>query len=367
MKIELECTDPEKVKAENKKIEKISQFMQSAVEVVFPGAVLLVVKQGKIVYHEAFGFSQLLPERKIMRKDTLFDLASLTKSLATSIIVMKLVEEGSISLKEKASSVIKEFRNSEKDEIRIWHLLTHTSGLPAWEPLYRGHKGREIIEASINAFLHGKPGERFVYSDLGYIVLMEIAERVTGKSFNKLFNEFVVEPLELKNTMFNPPSELKDNVAATEDCKWRGKLLVGEVHDENAYALGGVSGHAGLFSNALEIAKIAQMLLNKGSYGEKEILSEESVETMTKDWISYIGGGYGLGWVINDTNEPCSAGELMSREAFGHTGFTGTSVWVDPKKELIVVLLTNRVHPSRSNNLIIEFRPKIHNLIVASF
>ncbi|MGB9758834.1 MAG: serine hydrolase domain-containing protein [Thermoproteota archaeon] len=363
----MELEDTELREAGKERAEKISRFMKSAVEVVFPGAVLLVAKQGKIVYHEAFGFSQLVPEKRPMKKDTIFDLASLTKSLATSIIIMKLVEEGSISLKEKVSSIIGEFKNSQKDEIRVWHLLTHTSGLPAWEPLYKGHRGKELVEASINAFLHGKPGEKFVYSDIGYIILMEIAERITGRSFSELFNEFVAKPLELKNTMFNPPPELRSNIAATENCRWRGKVLVGEVHDENAYALGGVSGHAGLFSNALEVAKIAQMLLNKGSYGEREILSEESVEVMTKDWVSYIGGGYGLGWVINDTNEPCSAGELMSKEAFGHTGFTGTSVWIDPRKELIVVLLTNRVHPSRDNNLIIGFRPRIHNLIVASF
>lgn len=364
--MELEYVEPKEAGIKEEKLEKINRFMESAVEVVFPGAVLLVAKKGKIVYHEAFGFSQIVPERKLMKKDTIFDLASLTKSLATSIIIMKLVEDGKISLKEKVSSIVEEFKNSQKDEIRIWHLLTHTSGLPAWEPLYRGYRGKELVKASINAFLHGRPGEKFVYSDIGYIVLMEVAERVTGKSFGELFNELVAKPLELRNTMFNPPPELKNNIAATEDCKWRGKVLVGEVHDENAYALGGVSGHAGLFSNALEVAKIAQMLLNKGSYGGNEILSEESVEAMTKDWIGYIGGGYGLGWVINDTNEPCSAGELMSREAFGHTGFTGTSVWIDPKRELIVVLLTNRVHPSRSNDLIVGFRPKIHNLIVAS-
>jgi len=348
------------------KKEKIDAFVKNAVNVVFPGAVLLVVKSGEIVYHEAFGFSQIIPKEREMEKDFIFDLASLTKSLATSIITMKLVEEGYIYIKQKVSSIISEFKsNPLKNEIRIWHLLTHTSGFPAWEPFYEKFNGKDVVNAVIETQLCCKPGEKYIYSDLGYILLMEIAERVTKEKFSNLFTEYISKPLGLKFTMFNPPEELRSKVVATEFCKWRKRILVGEVHDENAYALGGVSGHAGLFSNAVEIAKVAQMLLNKGVYEGEKVLSSASVEQMTKDWICEIGGGYGLGWVINDTKESTSAGELMSSNAFGHTGFTGTSLWIDPVRELIVVFLTNRVHPSRENELIIEFRPRLHNLIVS--
>ncbi len=342
--------------------------MKKYVGDTFPGGVLLIARKGVIAFHESYGKAQIIPIDRIMQKDMIFDLASLTKSLATSIIIMRLVEDGLINLKQRISTIFDEMGKDEiKREITIWHLLTHTSGLPAWEPFYMGLKGKnEIIKAALNAFPSNKPGEKHTYSDLGYIILTGIAEQVTGKNFEDLFKEYVANPLELKDTMFNPPEHLRSRIAATELCKWRGEVLVGLVHDENAYAMGGVSGHAGLFSTAFEVAKIAQMMLNYGTYGSKEILSKSSVLIMIKNHVKDLGAGYGLGWMINDAPNGTSAGDLFSNKSFGHTGFTGTSVWIDPEKELIAVLLTNRVHPTRENTKLIELRPKIHNAIAAT-
>lgn len=350
------------------RIEKVNEFMKRCVNDAFPGAVILIARKGIIALHEAYGYSQIVPIKREMTKDTIFDLASLTKSLATSIIIMRLIEDGFISLKQRISTIFNEIdKNDIKREITVWNLLTHTSGLPAWEPFYKGFKSREeIIKAALNAFPSNKPGEKYTYSDLGYIILTGIAEEVTGEAFDKLFEKYVTVPLDLKDTMFNPPNHLKSRIAATEMCEWRKEVLVGSVHDENAYAMNGVSGHAGLFSTALEVAKIGHMMLNHGVYGSKEILSKSSVQIMTKNHVKNLGAGYGLGWMINDTPDGTSAGDLFSEKSFGHTGFTGTSIWIDPEKELIVVLLTNRVHPSRQNTKLIELRPKIHNLIASA-
>ncbi|MEM3832708.1 MAG: serine hydrolase [Thermoprotei archaeon] len=366
--MELHYGSPEEAGLDKIRLDKINEFMKKYVNDAFPGAVLLIARKGVIAFHEAYGNSQTIPIKRVMTKDTIFDIASLTKPLATSIIIMRLIEDGLINLRQKVSTIFDEIEKDEtKREITLWHLLTHTSGLPAWEPFYKDFKNKkEIIKAALNASPTNKPGEKYMYSDLGYIILTGIAEEISGKTFDKLFEEYVASPIHLKDTMFNPPDHLKFRIAATELCEWRGKVLVGSVHDENAYAMGGVSGHAGLFSTALEIAKIAQTILNGGIYGSKEILSKPSVQTMIKNHVKHLGAGYGLGWMINDTPNGTSAGDLFSEKSFGHTGFTGTSLWVDPEKELIVVLLTNRVHPTRQNTKLIELRPKIHNMIASA-
>ncbi len=335
--MELYYGTPEEAGLNKIRLDKIHEFMKKYVNDAFPGAVILIARKSVIAFHEAYGNSQIVPVKREMTKDTIFDLASLTKPLATSIIIMRLVEDGLINLRQKVSTIFNEIEKDEiKREITLWHLLTHTSGLPAWEPFYKGFKDKkEIIKAALNAFPSNKPGEKYTYSDLGYIILTGIAEEISGKAFDKLFEEYVASPLGLKDTMFNPPDYLKSRIAATESCEWRGKVLVGSVHDENAYAMGGVSGHAGLFSTALDIAKIAQMMLNGGIYGSKEILSRSSIQIMIKNHVKNLGAGYGLGWMINDTPNGTSAGDLFSKESFGHTGFTGTSLWVDPEKAKI--------------------------------
>jgi len=366
--MELDYGSPEEAGLNESRLENVDRLMKRYVGDAFPGGVLLIARKGIIAFYKSYGKAQVVPVERVMQKDMIFDLASLTKSLATSIIIMRLIEDGLINLKQKISTIFNEINKDEiKREITILHLLTHTSGLPAWEPFYMGLKDKnEIIKAALNAFPSNRPGEKYTYSDLGYIILTGIAEQVTGKTFDELFKEYVARPLELKDTMFNPPESLKSRIVATELCQWRKEVLIGKVHDENAYAMGGVSGHAGLFSTAFEIAKIAQMMLNYGTYGSKEILSKSSVIIMIKNHVKNLNAGYGLGWMINDTPNGTSAGDLFSEKSFGHTGFTGTSVWVDPEKELIVVLLTNRVHPTRENTKLIELRPRIHNIIAST-
>jgi CubicO group peptidase (beta-lactamase class C family) len=366
--VELYYGSPKEAGLDELRLANVDRLMKRYVNDAFPGAVLLIARRGVIAFHESYGKAQIVPVERIMQKDMIFDLASLTKSLVTSIIIMRLIEEGLINLRQKISTIFNEINKDEtKREITILHLLTHTSGLPAWEPFYIGLKDKnEIIKAALNAFPSNRPGEKFTYSDLGYIILTGIAEYVTGKTFDELFKEYVMHPLKLKDTMFNPPESLKPRIVATELCQWRREVLVGKVHDENAYAMGGISGHAGLFSTAFEIAKIAQTMLNYGTYGSNEILSKSSVTAMIKNYVKNLNAGYGLGWMINDNPNGTSAGDLFSERSFGHTGFTGTSVWIDPEKELIVVLLTNRIHPTRENTKLIELRPRIHNAIAST-
>ncbi len=190
------------------------------------------------------------------------------------------------------------------------------------------------------------PGERVIYSDLGYIILGLAIEKITGKDLAALGREWIFSPLQMQDTMFNPPESLATRIAPTEDDPKRGGVLVGTVHDENAWALGGVSGHAGLFATANDLAIYAQMLLNGGHYGNKRVLSSRSVELMVSPQTEGLNERRGLGWLLQGEST-VTAGDLLSELAFGHTGFTGTSLWIDPRNDLIVALLTNRVHPSR--------------------
>lgn len=329
----------------------------------FPGAVYLIARKGVIVAHEALGHAVKTPFEREIRKDTIFDMASLTKVMATATSIMTLVERGRISLQERVVDFFPGVKWRHKD-VTLWHLLTHTSGLPPFKPIHR--LGREgIIRAILESEQLSKPGERVIYSDLGYILLGEIVKEVSGKSLDVYAREEIFGPLGMEDTMFNPPDHLRERIAATEFCKWRGRVLIGEVHDERAYALGGVAGHAGLFSKAYDVAVFAQMFLNMGEYGGVRVLSPAAVREMTRDHTAGLGASRGLGWVINSKNVT-SSGDLLSKSAYGHTGFTGTSLWIDPELELLVVLLTNRVHPTRENELLLSFRPLFHNVVAGA-
>jgi len=334
---------------------------------MIPGFVLLVVRKSVIVIHEAYGYSSLVPDKRPMRRDTIFDIASMTKPIATATALMKLVESGEVYLRQKVSEIIPEFRGNHKEEVTIWHLLTHTSGLPAWRPLYRLGSRDKIISAICTMPLEYRPGERVVYSCLGYILLGEIIERASGASLDDYAKKNIFVPLGMNDTMFNPPEELHSRIAATEHCRWRKRLIIGEVHDENAYAMGGVSGNAGLFSTAYDLAIFAQMILNMGRYDDVRVLSPLTVELMIRNHTSELNEARGLGWIINDGKSVTSCGDLLSIGSFGHTGFTGTSIWIDPKVDLAIILLTNAVHPSREKRYhIIKARPVVHNIIASS-
>ena len=348
-------------------LEVIDNFVEKQIKRgAFPGAVLLIGTREKTLYFKAYGYSKLFPERNLMTKDTLFDMASVTKPVATATSIMVLLERGEIRLDDSVKYFIPSFQGELKDEVTIRHLLTHTSGLPPWLPLYSICSSREEVYRYVSSSvkLQYKPGERVIYSDLNFILLGYIIERVSGLRLDEFSSKNIFKRLNMRNTLFNPPKGLKEKAAATEYCSYRKRILQGEVHDENAYRMNGISGHAGLFSTAKDLAIFARMMLNKGRYANVKVLSSRSVEEMTKDQTIGLNQRRGLGWDLK--NKYCSCGDLFTEKAYGHTGFTGTSIWIDPELNLFVIFLTNRVHPTRSNTAIISIRPRLHNIIVAT-
>lgn len=364
-------------------LEQISQRMNEAVEEnVFPGAVVLVAYQGKIVFHEAFGSSRVIPQKVPMTQGTLFDIASLTKPVATTTACMFLIQRGLLKLEDPVDKIISEFRNGEKDKVMIFHLLTHSSGLRAWRPFYQEVNpevqgqpellGDGATRQRIYGMLHKEPlsyptATQSLYSDLGFILLGEIIERLTGMKLDRFCEQEIFPEFELVGTFFLPWREESSRsrlvgriVAATEECPWRKKVLSGVVEDENAYAMGGVAGHAGLFSTALDLYRFLEILLHADS-GDAAVLSPKLVRTFLERKTEIPKSSWALGW--DTPSMPSASGQFFSHNSFGHLGYSGTSIWVDRDQRLIVILLTNRVHPTRKNNKIQKFRPQIHDLI----
>ncbi|MDI3547801.1 MAG: hypothetical protein PWR10_1453 [Halanaerobiales bacterium] len=350
---------------------EIARFIQHELEEgTFPGAVLGVVNENEILYQESFGYAQLEPVKNRMKRESIFDLASLTKVVATTTAIMQMIEMGQINLWDYLKRYYPEFPG-DKEEITIFHLLTHTSGFQAIISLWdQGFSYEEKIKHILDRPLEAKVGEKVIYSDLNFILLGDLIWRVTGQRLDEYVSQHIFQPLRMTMTTFNPlenlPSTDKRDYAATEMCEWRGRVMIGEVHDENAYSFNGVSGHAGLFSTIDDLCIFLQMLLNGGVYNGIKVLSPRSIKLMSRDWTFILVNHRGLGWNLIK-NPHSSGGVLFSSAAFGHTGFTGTSLWVDPELKLGVALLTNRVHPTRENTKIISLRPRLHNLIVSTF
>ena len=278
---------------------------------------------------------------------------------------MKLIQKKMIGLNYPVSDFYPEFLESEKSNITIKHLLTHSSGLPAYIEYFKlGFESKEqIINDIIKQDLIYKPGEEFLYSDLGIILLTDIVERITGLSLDKLSSKYFYKPLKMENSYFNPSELIKGKIVPTEhDTYFRNRLLQGEVHDENAYILGGVSGHAGLFSNSEDIAKISKMFLNDGVLHGRRLLKANIINKFIKRQSS--SNDRAIGWDTPSRNGKSSAGDYFSNSTYGHLGFTGTSLWIDPKKEIIVILLSNRVHPNRNKKGIYQFRRDFHNSLM---
>ena len=335
----------------------------------FPGAVLGIVTDEKMIYKKAFGLAQSEGKKRDMKIDTVFGLASLTKVVATTSSIMKLIEDGKINLWDYLKEYFPEIPE-DKEEITIYHLLTHTSGYQAIVELWEKDLDYDQkIDYILNLSLENKIGEVVNYSDPNFILLGELIRRVSAKNLHEYTQTEIFAPLQMKRTAFNPLDNLadlrKDEIAATEYCSWRERMIIGEVHDENCYSLGGISGHAGLFSNIDDLSSFVMMLLNKGRLGNKRIFSELTVNTMIQNWTKSLNENRALGWDLRN-NFRSSGGILFSDKAFGHTGFTGTSIWIDPKLKIGVILLTNRVHPSRDNVQIISLRPRLHNLIAST-
>ena len=285
---------------------------------------------------------------------TLWDLASLTKLVALTTTIATLVDDGRLSLDDTVRRWVPEWRVAGSEGITVRDLLTHRSGLPAFKLYFRQAIGRDTVRALVLAEpLETAPRTKMVYSDIGAIVLGILVERVTAQSFDAAVQARVLAPLGMTETMFNPPAALRGRIAATEMDPWRGRLLIGEVHDENAFALGGVSSHAGLFSTANDMVRFARLWLGYGTVGDRRLITPATARTFATV-VDSTFSSRAIGWDTPTGDN--SAGTRMKRPAFGHTGFTGTSVWIDPTRNLFVLLLTNRVDPSRTRTGIAAVR-----------
>ena len=339
--------------------DRVSDFLAQRIAAGdFPSAVYLISQRGEIAFSDSLGHAVLEPYRISASLETIYDLASLTKPLVTGLLCAKRIQLGELTLDSSVSHYLPEFDRTDKHMITVRQLLTHASGLPAWRPLYilAENEPDRTIGVIANEKLEYQPGTRVIYSDLGFIALGILLERLTGKELATLAWEEIIKPLKLEHTFFNPEIALQTGIAACEAgnnyeievCKtsgiesyrnWRRNLIWGEVHDGNAHFLGGSAGHAGLFSSARETAQIAQQFLA----GQSEILNPETCELFRTNMTPGLDEARSIGWQLASTPES-SAGPDLPHESFGHTGFTGVSCWVTPKPEWVFVLLTNRTH-----------------------
>ncbi len=364
--------------------------MRKALGRVFPAAVLLVKRNGRTQLHRAYGHLDPEAREQPTRLDTRFDLASLTK-LFTATAFLVLVDAGRVGLDQPVAEVLPEFRGPrpirpfadplrpgrkiavvpltdatvDAGRVTFRHLLTHTSGLPAWNPLYRRGSPQAVMQAALRSDFSYPTGTRVLYSDLGFILLGEAIVRITGRPLDVALRELVLEPLGLQATGFRPrnTASASQNVAPTGYCPWRGRWLRGEVHDENAAALGGMAGHAGLFGTAADVAALGQLYLDGGKLGDARLLRGETASEAVREQAHFSGERRGWGWMLRPEEGEASCGRFFSPRSYGHTGFTGTSLWVDPEAGLVVALLTNRVYYGRDPVAIKAFRPALHEAV----
>ncbi len=372
----LPAARPEEVGMDLRRLSLVDNLINEAIERKdFPGAVLLVSRHGKVVWRKAYGHSQLVPESAPMSPDLIFDLASLTKPVATATAIMILVERGRIRLWDRVATYIPEFtpyleeKGVAGEDARLFHLLTHTSGLPPYtDPKEVASKygdpcsTEDLVRHIGGLRKESRPGEKFTYSCLNYIILAQIVKLVTGENLSEFCRQNIFEPLQMRSTFFNPPDEVKKKCVPTEVLQ--GQPLRGVVHDPLARLQGGISGNAGLFSTADDLAVFCQMMLNKGEFRGKRILSPLAVERMTEIFPRLDFAGRGFGWDLN-SDYATVRGDLFGYQSYGHSGYTGTSIWVDPETATAVIFLTNRVHPDDKGE-IKAMRSKIANVVAAS-
>jgi serine-type D-Ala-D-Ala carboxypeptidase len=325
----------------------------------FPSAAYLISEKGKSVFADALGHAVLDPYRITASLNTIYDLASLTKPLVTGMLCAQLIEKGELTLDSAVAHYLPEFERTDRQMITVRELLTHTSGLPAWRPLYILAEGKRerALGVIANEALEYEPGSRVLYSDLGFIVLGFLLERLTGAELGELAQTEIIEPLKLQHTFFNPEMALQTGIAACETgnsyeretarnlgaenyTDWREQVIWGEVHDGNAYFLGGVAGHAGLFSTANETLRLAEQFQPQQS----ELLSPATcTELFTRNMTEGLEEARSLSWQLAQSPES-AAGSSLPAGSFGHSGFTGTSCWIDPHHQRVFILLTNRTH-----------------------
>lgn len=345
----------------------IEDFMEQEIAAGhLPGAVLYVAHHGKELLKHAYGNRVVYPEAAPMSTDTVFDLASLTKVVATLPAVLRLMDQGKLSLADPIGTLLPQFQLPQEESIRIMHLLTHTSGLRADLPGIRGmmHLSRdELVERILHERPIHPPGTKVVYSDLGMILLYLIIESVTGEAFDAYLKREIYEPLEMLETGFCPTFH-ETRYAVTEFSEQRQAYKSGIVHDEKAEIMGGISGHAGLFSTVHDLANYAEMIRQQGVFKERRIMSRAVIELMSRNFTPFDQEFRGLSWLLLNPRSFWFGGDYVSVQAFGHTGFTGTSLLFDPEHDLQIILLTNRVHFGRKDH-ILQIRPRLHNLILS--
>lgn len=346
------------ITGETKPESDISALLRNRIEAGdFPSAVYVVAERGQAVFADALGDAAREPEERPATLDTIYDLASLTKPLVTGLLCARLVERDALNIDDAVGKHLPEFNQGDKRELTIRQLLTHTSGLPAWRPVYLLAKDKaDALTAIAEQPLEYARGERVVYSDLGFIVLGLLLPRLTGRSLVELAQDEIFGPLKLEHTFFNPSAAMRTGVAACETgnayerdmCErdfagrtyegWRSGIIWGEVHDGNAHFLGGAAGHAGLFSNAEDSLRIANQFI-----GDSQLLSADTCELFRQNMTEGLNEARSFAWQLAATKASTAGGNLPA-DAFGHTGFTGTSCWIDAERQRVFILLTNRTH-----------------------
>ena len=340
---------PDAVGMSSSRLEAIDRVVQRGISAGgYPGASVVVGRKGATVWEKGFGKLSWSPMSSAVDADkTIYDIASLSKVVGTTTAIMLLYDEKKVDLDAPVFRYLPAFSGGLKDQVTVRELLTHRSGLPAGRDLWRvAHSPQEAREMVLSTHLEYAPDQAYIYSDLGADVLGMIVESVSGERLDRFLERRVFGPLGMHDTFYRPADSLRYRIAPTEVNPPRGYPLQGEVHDENAYALGGVAGHAGLFSTAADLSIFAQMMLNGGTYDGVHVLSEPTVSLFTH---RAAGPGHrALGWDTADGDY--GSGRYLTERAYGHTGFTGTSIWIDPDREMFVILLTNRVHAARAQH-----------------
>ncbi len=355
------------------RLQLADQIIEKAItDSIIPGAVLLVARNNKIVYRKAYGYRELVPVKRKMEINTIFDMASVTKPVATATSAMILLERGQLRLKDRVSDFLPQFKHKNRfgKPIRIIHLLTHTSGLPPYAPVKElkekyGSPNPDSLIAYIGRLpLEHEPGTYFKYSCLNFITLQNIIQTITGQTLKAFSEQNIFKPLGMHDTFFLPPKNKIKRCAATE-MQPDGTVLLGVVHDPLARVMnGGISGNAGLFSTADDLAIFSAMMLNDGTWHGKRIMSKRTVEKMISIPKGFEPFGRALGWdVSSDYNS--NIGDLFSNRAYGHTGYTGTSITIDPQSKTVIILLTNRVHPHDTGS-VVRLRGQIANIVASS-
>ncbi len=379
---QLATSKPEQVSVSSQRLAQMDAVIDEGIRTKrLPGAVVLAARKGRVVWQKAYGSRAIAPAQEAMSVDTIFDLASLTKVVATATSIMILVERGKVRLSDPVSQYIPELKGEGRERVTIELLLTHRAGYaPDFDLRERWTSYDESIKRLIKEPLRNSPGTRFVYSDIGFIALGEVVKRASGKPLDQFARENIFLPLGMIDTGFNPQTDLRSRIAPTEkrsgqmsylgdsgtDAGADGEVwLRGAVHDPTAYRMNGVAGHAGLFSTARDLSIYCQMILNGGEYRGVRILSPMTVAEMTRPrLVSDSGGTRGLGWDIN-TSYSTNRGDIFPLGSFGHTGFTGTSIWIDPASEMFLVFLSNRVHPDGKGDVGV-LRGRVASIVAAS-